>query len=133
MKTLALFAAPLLIAAAPAPPGFWAGDGLQLRSQPNEAIVQSGCEWGKTRGPLTLDDTGAFTVKGYFNAPVSRISLGSVAPRDRAALFRGTVSGKTMTITIEAAGKAPKTYRLKRGARLRFPKCIETPASTGRD
>lgn len=115
----------VLVAAAPAPTGFWAGDGMQVRQQPDEAIVQIGCEWGKTRGPIVPDGKGAFTSKGYLNAAGASIKLTDIAPRDRAAVYSGTIAGKTMTMVVQVAGRPPQTFKLKRGARLRFPKCIE--------
>lgn len=114
----------LLVAAAPAPlSGSWAGDGFLLRSAPTGMVVQTGCRIGKIETPIVPDKAGNFTATGYLNAPSTGYRLSDVAPRDRVATFKGRVAGSTLTLTVQVEAQPATSYRLVRGAPIKFPKC----------
>jgi hypothetical protein len=119
--------------------GSWAGDGFALRSAGSGYVVQGKCAAGKISGTVVPDAAGAFTAAGYFNPqrPV-RLSLpigsrdqlpvveplSQIAPRDRAALFKGQISGNKLTLLVRIAGSSGDTrHVLKRGAAIRFKDC----------
>jgi hypothetical protein len=50
--------------------------------------------------------------------------LSQIAPRDRPALFKGQISGNTLTLLVRIAGSSGDTrHVLKRGAAIRFKDC----------
>lgn len=119
--------------------GTWAGDGFALRSAGTGYVVQGKCAAGKINGTVVPDAAGAFTATGYFNpqGPVRRPRstasgdqlpvvepLSQVAPRDRPALFKGKISGNTLTLLVRVAGgSGDKRHVLKRDAAIRFKDC----------
>ncbi len=114
-----------IMGAAPAPlAGIWSGDALQLKFLDDGAVVQSGCTIGRIVGPVVPDASGHFEGRGYFNPPVSALAMGTVARRDRAAVFNGEVHGRSLALTISVEGiKSPRRFQLKHGTGLNFPKC----------
>lgn len=114
----------LLVSAAPAPlGGSWAGDGFLLRAAPTGMLVQTGCRIGKIETPIVPDKAGNFTATGYLNAPTTGYRLSDVAPRDRMASFKGRVAGNSLALTVQVEGQPATSYRLVRGASIKFPKC----------
>lgn len=119
--------------------GTWAGDGFALRPGGTGYVVQGKCAAGKITGTVVPDAAGAFTAAGYFNpqGPVRRPlptgsgdqlpvvePLSQIAPRDRPALFKGQISGNTLTLLVRIAGSSGDTrHVLKRGAAIRFKDC----------
>ena len=132
--TPALLAGALLIGAAapkipaaPAPTrqltGDWAGDGFALHTAPTGTIVQGRCAWGKIAGGIWLQANGAFRAAGYFNPYSSGYKLSNIARRDKAAMFEGRVTGKTLALTMRIAGKPDRRVVLRRGAVIKFAEC----------
>jgi len=103
--------------------GAWAGNGFQLRTVPTGVVVQTGCLIGKIPHPVIPDKDGSFAATGYLNAPTTGFRLSDIAPRDRKASYTGKLSGDRLTLTVHVDGTPDTTYAMKRGARIRFPRC----------
>jgi len=134
--TLALAAAPAPQAPAPAAKpaapadsrplllGNWAGDGFALGGGEKRITVQNGCTKGRSAGPVRVNKDGSFSAKGYFDPPHSGYRLGDIAPVDRPAVFSGTITGKTLTLTVFYAGRPTgPAHVLTRDAPIAFPRC----------
>ena len=104
--------------------GHWAGDEFSLRAIAGGAMVQGKCAVGKITQPITLDKSGGFVARGYFNPATSGYRLSDLTPRDHPARFNGQVKGDTLLLTIQTGDKAAdRKFQLTRGKAIQFGKC----------
>ena len=104
--------------------GDWAGDGFAVRSAPTGTIVQGRCAWGKIEGRIALNPDGSFRATGYFNPYSSDVKrLSDLGRHDQPTVFDGRINGKTLRLTLRIANKPARQLVLRRGAKIKFPKC----------
>lgn len=76
--------------------GTWGGDDAGLIATDTSAHVHIGCTLGDTKGKIVADLDGHFSISGTYNVDAYPIDRGILHP----ANFSGTISGKTMTLTV---------------------------------
>jgi ketosteroid isomerase-like protein len=104
--------------------GNWGGDHAGLEVADRNARLDFDCAYGSIDGPIALDEHGQFDVSGSY----VQEGPGPVRPdqlRGRAARYRGTVKGNSMTLTVELAGTDVSigTFQLVRDRLARIRKC----------
>ena len=105
------------------PSGEWGGEHVRLTVADGGGKVEFDCAHGSFDGPLTLDDSGRFDVKGRLVAeggPVMKDEAASARP----ARYHGHADGKSMSleVTLEG-GESAGTFSLARNGRARLVKC----------
>lgn len=127
---LALSAAPPEPAPSPASKravmaGEWGGAHAQLEVTAEGTRVELDCAQGLIAGPLEVDKRGRVDSSGSLirqgAGPGAETDAGAGEP----AHFSGTLSGKTLTLTVTLVGAAQDlgTFKLTHGRAARLSKC----------
>ena len=111
--------------AAPPLTGQWGGDRAQLTLELSGGRIEYDCGAGTIEAPLVLDAKGNFSVPGkhedYQPGPTAADAVLAL----RAALYRGSVAGDRMSLTVQVTGdKRPRTITLVRGQRVKLVRCL---------
>jgi hypothetical protein len=112
-------AIPPAVAQDPPPPlaGTWGGEHVAFESHNGGATLEFDCAHGAILDAIKPDAQGEFTVRGTFTAehggPIRRDN----PPRDVPAMYKGTIAGDVMhlTITLSDGSKAMEELTLTRG------------------
>lgn len=127
------FALALAVAAAaepaptpsPVPAGSWGGAHAQVEVTHAETRVELDCAHAVLPGVLPVGKDGAVDALGtlvrHGNGPVAATDAGEGEP----ARFRGTLAGKTLTLTVTLVGPSQDlgTFKLKQGRPGRLSAC----------
>ena len=111
--------------ATPLAPGAWGGAHAQIQVSPDETRVELECAQGLIRGPLTGGQARPRGLPGSLipagQGPRAETDAGAGEP----ARFRGTLVGKTLTLTITVVGPAEDvgTFHLTLGKTGRLASC----------
>ena len=103
--------------------GEWGGDHVSLAVSDQASHAELDCAHGDFSGPLQAD---RFAVNGTFvREHGGPIQVGAV-PDSHPAIFSGTVSGSSMTLTIRLTdtNESVGTFALTRGSPGRVVKCL---------
>lgn len=105
------------------PAGEWGGEHVRLTVDEAGAKVEFDCAHGRLEGPLTLDGSGRFDVKGNLVGEGGPV-LKDEAENARPARYRGETDGERMRleVTLEG-GESAGTFTLARNGRARLVKC----------
>lgn len=76
--------------------GTWGGDNAGLIASDTSAHVHIRCTVGDTKGRVTPDAAGHFSISGVYNVDAYPIDRGITHPAE----FSGQISGNTMTLTV---------------------------------
>ncbi|HEY6146372.1 MAG TPA: hypothetical protein VIZ69_01690 [Thermoanaerobaculia bacterium] len=107
------------------PSGRWGGEHVRLDVTETGAQMELDCAHGSIENPITVDETGRFTIRGAF----VREHPGPIRPglerRAQPAVYSGRIDGKTMKLSIELpeTGETVGTYSLVHGEEGRVRKC----------
>ena len=105
--------------------GVWGGNGIAVTVTAGGATIEFDCAHGTISQPLTLDASGHFSTNGiYVQEHGGPIAPG---PQDsHAALYRGTVQGGAMSLTVSLTDTAQTvgTFTAVLGAAPRVVKCL---------
>ena len=126
---LALVAAGAL-AAEPQPiaPGSWGGAHAQIEVKDEETRIELDCAHGVIPGVLAVGKNGAVDTLGALVQHGSRAETD--AGQGEPARFRGTLTGKTLTLTVTLVGPSQDLgpFKLIRGRPGRLATCPVPPA-----
>ncbi|MET0555448.1 MAG: hypothetical protein ABW221_20565 [Vicinamibacteria bacterium] len=131
---LALLAAAALadpvapVSPAPVAAGSWGGAHAQLEVKGEETRVELDCARGVLPGVLAVGKNGAVDALGTLVRHGARAETD--AGEGEPARFRGTLAGKTLTLTVTLVGPSQDlgTFRLKQGQPGRLAACPVPPA-----
>lgn len=105
--------------------GVWGGTGIAVTVTASGATVEFDCAHGTIAQPVVLDASGRFSANGtYVQEHGGPIAPG---PEDsHPAVYRGTVQGSTMTLTVTLSDTAQTvgTFTAVHGASPRIVKCL---------
>lgn len=110
---------------APLAPGAWGGAHAQIQVAEAETRVELECAHGVIPGVLTVGKNGAVDTLGsvvrHGAGPGEDTDAGAGEP----ARFRGTLAGKTLTLTVTLVGPSQElgTFKLTRGKSGRLTTC----------
>ena len=128
---LALFVAGTLAdPAPPAPvaPGSWGGAHAQIEVKDEETRIELDCAHGVIPGGFAVGKNGAVDTLGALVQHGSRAETD--AGQGEPARFRGTLTGKTLTLTVTLVGPSQDLgpFKLVRGRPGRLATCPVPPA-----
>jgi hypothetical protein len=122
--------------AAPVPPaspapvaaGSWGGAHARLEVTGEETRIELDCATGVLPGVLAVGKNGAVDTLGTLVRHGSRAETDAGAGEP--ARFRGTLTGKTLTLTVTLVGPSQDlgTFKLKQGRPGRLAACPAAPA-----
>jgi hypothetical protein len=105
--------------------GAWGGEHARLQVAPEETRLELDCAHALIPGPLAVDPSGRVDSSGSLirqgGGPGPETDAGAGEP----ARFRGTLSGKTLTLTVTLVGPAKDlgTFKLTHGRPARLSRC----------
>jgi hypothetical protein len=114
--------------AAPVAPGSWGGAHAQMEVKDEETRIELDCAHGVIPGGLAVGKNGAVDMLGALVRHGSRAETD--AGEGEPARFRGTLAGKTLTLTVTLVGPSQDlgTFKLVRGRPGRLATCPVPPA-----
>ena len=108
------------------PKGSWGGDQINVTVDSNSATIEYSCARGTINGPLVLDSKGRFKLTGMHmqehGGPIRNDEGSNAKP----AVYTGTVSGKTMNLTVKLTGtnQTIGTFKLTQGQEGKVFRCM---------
>lgn len=121
---LALCAMILSGASQPSLTGEWGGDRARLTLSASGGKIDYDCGSGTINGPLWLDAKNQFKAGGMFEEFVPGPTPADASRKARPTVYRGTVEGDALTLTVRTAGSSePRTFHLVRGKQIKLIRC----------
>lgn len=107
------------------PAGVWGGNHVNLEVTDESAMLEFDCAHGSINQPILLDERGRFDAKGTYVAEGHGPARQGAEPESAAARYYGSVSGDTMTLTVELSGASgmKSSYTLTSGRQGKLWKC----------
>ena len=117
MSTLANAAAPLT--------GKWGGDHANLVLDVKGGRIETDCGDGWVSGPVVAGKGGRFFAQGVFAMNAGGPERVGGPDRRQAATFKGKLSGRAMTLTIETPGlSSPRKLNLVKDQQVKLFRCL---------
>lgn len=106
--------------------GSWGGDQINVKVETNSATIEYSCAHGTINGPLILDSKGQFTLTGTHTRERGGPTRSDESANAKAAVYTGTVNGKTMTLTVKYADSDEEigTFKVVLGEEARLFRCM---------
>ena len=113
---------------APVAPGSWGGAHAQIEVKDEETRIELDCAHGVIPGVLAVGKDGSVDTLGALVQHGSRAETD--AGQGEPARFRGTLTGKTLTLTVTLVGPSQELgpFKLVRGRPGRLATCPVPPA-----
>jgi phenylpropionate dioxygenase-like ring-hydroxylating dioxygenase large terminal subunit len=105
--------------------GMWGGNRINLEVTGDSTLVEFDCAHGTINHPLILDQQGRFEARGTYVAEGHGPTRSGNEPEGSPARYYGSVSGETMSLTVEVGGSAATktSYTLTHGRQGKLNKC----------
>lgn len=95
--------------------GVWGGLHINLEVASDSAKVEFDCAHGAIEGPLVVDGTGNFELRGTLTPERGGPIRADEKPEPMQATYSGTITGNKMTLTLKVAGvDEAETFTLER-------------------
>ena len=105
------------------PTGVWGGDHINIEVGSKSASIEYDCAHGTIEGPLVLDASGRFNLRGTHTPERGGPIRADEQPRSQPAKFVGSISGNKMTLTLKLEGFDDETFTLEKGKQGELFKC----------
>ncbi len=107
------------------PTGNWGGSSIRIDIEGNTATIEYDCANGTITGPLKIDRSGKFSLKGTHLREHPGPTRLNDERRGEPALFSGWTDGKKMTLTVKLINSNQEigTFTLLHGQEGRIRKC----------
>jgi hypothetical protein len=107
------------------PIGIWGGNGIAVTVNTAGATVEFDCAHGTIDHPMTTDAAGRFSLSGTYVQEHGG-PIGPEPPDTHPALYDGSVSANTMTVTITLTdtNRAVGSFTAVEGASPHVVKCL---------
>jgi hypothetical protein len=115
----------MLVNAAPPLTGQWGGDHSNLILDAKGGRIETDCGDGWITGPIAADKAGQFVARGLFTVNAGGPERLEQPDRRKAAIFKGKLTGRAMTLTIEAPGLSPpRRLNLVKDKQVKLFRCL---------
>jgi hypothetical protein len=105
--------------------GQWGGDRAIMMLTDKGGQISYDCGQGSIDGGIRLDAKGSFQAKGRHEEYMSGPQHADMAPMLKPATYRGSVTGKMLTLRVRIAGEpAERIYRLEQDRRTKIIRCM---------
>ena len=103
--------------------GVWGGQHINIKVGANSATIEYDCASGVIDGPLVVDDSGRFSLRGTHRMERGGPVRADEQPRQIPATYVGSIKGNTMTLTLKLNDSDEETFTLERGKHGELFKC----------
>ena len=103
--------------------GVWGGQHINIKVGANSASIEYDCASGVIDGPLVVDGSGRFSLRGTHHMERGGPVRSDEEPRKVPATYTGSIKGNTMTLTLKLADSDEETFTLERGKHGELFKC----------
>jgi hypothetical protein len=104
-------------------PGLWGGQHISINVGPKYAKIEYDCASGVIDGPLVVDATGHFNLRGTHRMERGGPVRANDNPPEHPATYTGTIKGNTMTLTLKIGDSDEETFTLEKGKPGELVKC----------
>lgn len=105
--------------------GQWGGDRAIMMLTENGGQISYDCGQGSIEAAVRPDAKGNFRVKGRHEEFAGGPQRADVTPLLKPAEYRGSITGKMLTLRVRIAGEvADRIYRLEQGRRTKIIRCL---------
>ena len=101
----------------------WGGQHINIKVRANSATIEYDCASGVIDGPLLVDNSGRFNLRGSHRMERGGPVRADDEPRKIPATYTGSIKGNTMTLTLKLADSDEETFTLERGKHGELFKC----------
>ena len=105
------------------PAGAWGGDHISIDVGEKSATIEYDCAHGVIEGPLTIDASGRFNLRGTHAPERGGPVRADEQPGSLPAKYVGSIRGNTMTLTLKLEGFDDETFTLEKGKEANLFKC----------
>jgi hypothetical protein len=103
--------------------GVWGGEHINMKVRAKSATIEYDCATGVIAGPLVVDRSGHFSLRGTHKMERGGpVRLGD-EPKPIPATYTGSIKGNTMTLTLKLAGADDETFTLEKRKTGELFKC----------
>ena len=104
------------------PTGVWGGQHINIEVGEKSARIEYDCANGVIDGPLTVDSTGSFKLRGTHRVERGGPIRADDDTKGQPATYTGSIKGNTMTLTLKV-GDSEETFTLEKGKEGELVKC----------
>ena len=105
------------------PSGLWGGQHISINVGPKYAKIEYDCASGVINGPLVVDASGHFNLRGTHSMERGGPVRENDNPPEHPATYTGTIKGNTMTLTLKVGDSDEETFTLEKGKPGELVKC----------
>ena len=96
--------------------GVWGGQHISIKVGANSAAIEYDCASGVIDGPLVVDESGRFSLRGTHRMQRGGPVRADEEPRQIPATYTGSIKGNVMTLTLKLNDSSDEeTFTLERG------------------
>ena len=104
------------------PTGVWGGQHINIEVGEKSARIEYDCANGVIEGPLTVDSSGNFKLRGTHRVERGGPIRADDDTKGQPATYTGSIKGNTMTLTLKV-GDSEETFTLEKGKEGELVKC----------
>jgi hypothetical protein len=105
------------------PTGRWGGEHISIDVGAKSATIEYDCAHGVIEGPLVVDRNGRFNLRGTHTPERGGPIRADEQARSVPAIYVGSITGNTMTLTLKLEGAEDETFKLEKGKQGELFKC----------
>jgi hypothetical protein len=96
--------------------GVWGGQHINIKVGAKSATIEHDCASGVIDGPLVVDSSGNFKLRGTHSMQRGGPTRSDEQPRKIPATYTGSIKGNVMTLTLKLDDSSDEeTFTLERG------------------
>lgn len=105
------------------PTGNWGGQHINMKVGAKSATIEYDCATGVIQGPLVVDSSGNFKLKGTHRRQHGGPIREGESANDHPATFTGSIKGNTMTLNLKIGDSEVETFTLEKGKEGELFRC----------
>ena len=105
------------------PTGVWGGEHINIEVGTKSASIEYDCAHGVIEGPLVVDASGRFNLRGTHTPERGGPIRMNEQPPSQPATYVGSVTGSKMTLTLKLKDSEEETFTLEKGKQGELFKC----------
>jgi hypothetical protein len=105
------------------PTGTWGGQHIQMKVNAKSATIEYDCATGVIHGPLIVDASGNFNLRGTHRMQRGGPVRADETPNDHPATYTGSIKDNTMTLYLKLNDSDVETFTLERGKAGELVRC----------
>jgi hypothetical protein len=103
--------------------GVWGGQHINIQVGEKSAAIEYDCASGVIDGPLVVDSSGNFKLRGKHRVERGGPVRADEQPNEQPATYTGAINGNTMTLILKVNDSDEETFTLEKGKQGELFKC----------